>query len=71
MPTEAKVKINAHTDACTCLAINPTGDTLATGGDDKCLKLWNTKKMNEIAVLRVKNHVICAIAFSLDNEYLM
>lgn len=53
------------------MAFNPTGDTLATGGDDKCLKLWNTKKMNETAVLRVKNHVINAVAFSLDNEFLM
>ena len=61
----------AHNDACTSLAFNPLGDILATGGEDKCVKLWNTKKMTETAVLRAKTHSICAIAFSLDNEHLM
>lgn len=71
LPTTVKVKMMAHSEACTCMAFNPTGDTLATGGDDKCVKLWNTKKMTEMATLRSKSHSICAVAFSPDNELLM
>ena len=61
----------AHTEPCTALAYNPLGDMLATGSSDKCIRVWNSKKMNEVAVLRNKNYSICALAFSLDNEYLL
>jgi len=61
----------AHTEPCTALAYNPLGDILATGSSDKCIRLWNTKKMNEIALLRNRSHSICALAFSLDNEFLL
>jgi len=45
LPTKVKMKMIAHNDACTCLAFSSAGDTLATGSADKCVKLWNTKKM--------------------------
>lgn len=61
----------AHTRACTTLSFNPIGDILATGSSDKTIRLWSTKKMNEIAILRNKSHSICQIAFSLDNQYLL
>ena len=44
LPTNVKVKMIAHNDACTCMAFNPNGEFLATGGDDKMVKIWNTKK---------------------------
>ena len=34
----------AHSEACTALAFNPMGDTIATGGADKVVKLWALKK---------------------------
>ena len=48
----------AHTEACTAIAFNPSGDTLATGGADKYVRLWNVKKMQEIAGLKSKTHSI-------------
>lgn len=71
LPYEVKVKMVAHTDACTALAFNPIGDTLATGGADKVVCLWNVKKMQEVARLKSKTSSICALAFSLDNNFLM
>ena len=71
LPQDVKIKMVAHSDACTALAFSPLGDTLATGGADKCVRLWNVKKMNEGACLRNKTHSICAVAFSLDNSLLM
>jgi len=53
------------------LAFSPAGDTLATGSADKSVKLWNTSKMTETAVLRSKTHAISAICFSPDNDLLL
>ena len=75
LPTEVKVKMIAHNDACTCLAFNPTADILATGGADKCVKLWNTKKMPQLSEMEVlKSKVpqsVTAVCFSPDNELFM
>lgn len=70
LPSDSNQIINAHT-SCTALAFNSHGDTLATGGEDKCVKIWSTKDMKEVAVLKTKSHPVCAVAFSLDNEMLM
>ena len=44
LPTEVKTKMIAHSHACTALCFNPMGDIIATGGEDKAVKLWNLKK---------------------------
>ena len=73
LPTDPKIKMIAHSDPCTALTFNTLGDTLATGGADKMVKLWSIKgkKIHETCSLKSKTHSICAIAFSLDNDYLM
>ena len=71
LPYTVQHKMIAHTEPCTALAFNPMGDTLATGGADKEVILWNVKKMQDVVRLKSKNHSICALAFSLDNFYLM
>ena len=53
------------------MTFNPSGDTLATGGEDRCVKLWNTKKMTETSVVKSKTNAISAVAFSPDNELLL
>jgi len=71
LPTENYETINAHT-SCTAIAFNSHGDTLATGGADKCVKIWSIKDMKkEYAVLKTKSHPVSGVAFSLDNELLM
>lgn len=45
LPQQVQLRMVAHTEPCTALAFNPTGDTLATGGADKYVRLWNIKKM--------------------------
>jgi WD40 repeat protein len=63
----------AHTEPCTCLSFNTLGDTLATGGADKLVKLWSikNKKIHEATSLKSKTNSICALSFSIDNDYLM
>lgn len=59
--------------AITCLAFNPMGDILATGSADKSVKLWSLKKkkITEISTLKNRSNPICAVSFSLDNDYLV
>lgn len=54
LPYEVKVKMQAHSDACTALVFNPNGDTIATGGADKTVGLWSTKTMQSKASFRSK-----------------
>ena len=73
LPTVVRSKMIAHSGACTSLSFNISGDTLATAGSDRQVKLWGMKKktVNETMTLKNKTHSVCAIAFSLDNQYLM
>ena len=65
LPTNLVQKLAAHS-SCTALAFNNQGDIVATGGEDKLVKLWNTKERKELAILKNK-YVISAVAFSMDN----
>ena len=58
LPTEPKIKMIAHSDPCTALSFNTLGDTLATGGADKMVKLWSIKgkKIHETCSLKGKTH---------------
>ena len=51
LPTNLVQKQVAHS-SCTALSFNINGDTLATGGEDKIVKLWNTKEKKEVAILK-------------------
>ena len=46
LPMENVSTINAHS-SCMALAHNSRGDTIATGGEDNCVKIWSTKDMKE------------------------
>ena len=70
-PSNLKMKMAAHSEACCCVLYNPIGDVIATGGADKVVKIWQQKKMVEITQLKNKSHSVCTMAFSQDNEYLM
>jgi WD40 repeat protein len=43
---------------------------VATGGEDKLVKLWNTKERKELAILKNK-YVISNVAFSMDGSLFM
>eukprot|EP00892_Ulva_mutabilis_P005181 jgi/Ulvmu1/3034/UM015_0074.1 len=36
------VELAGHTDTVACLAIDPTGEVVATGGMDGCTRIWST-----------------------------
>ena len=44
----------AHDGSITCVALSPSKETLASGGEDGLLKIWNLRASKLFTVLR--NH---------------
>jgi WD40 repeat protein len=59
-----------HTDEVRCLAFSPNGRLLATGGGDRCIRLWDlSAKMSEKELAGHASPVNC-LAISPDGRYL-
>lgn len=60
--------LKGHTDTVNALAFTTNGGTLASGGDDKTIRLWETRTGTEI--LNIPSGKIHALAFSMDGKIL-
>jgi WD40 repeat protein len=54
-----------------CLAFSPDSKTLALGGDDGVIRLWDTRGWRERAVLRTHTDAVRSVAFSPDGRRLV
>jgi RNA polymerase sigma factor (sigma-70 family) len=61
--------LKGHTQPIVALAFSPDGDTLASGGWDKTVRLWNTKTGKLIDILTCPDEV-WAVSFSPDGKTL-
>ena len=52
------------------VAISPNGEILASGSDDKTIKLWNLKTGEEIVTLAGHSRFVKSVAFSSDGAIL-
>jgi WD40 repeat protein/tRNA A-37 threonylcarbamoyl transferase component Bud32 len=60
--------ITGHSGEVNSLAFNPVGTTLASGSDDKTIKLWNLKSRKEIRTFSGHKGIIYSIAMSPDGQ---
>ena len=60
--------LKGHTDTVNALAFTTNGRTLASGSDDKTIRLWDTSTGTEI--LNIPSGKIHALAFSMDGKIL-
>jgi WD40 repeat protein len=70
VPSKVEFRIPAHKQESTCLAFNPLGDAIVTGGADTLVRLWSPATGKEIQTLRGHSKAITDVAISLDNELL-
>jgi WD40 repeat protein len=65
-----EVVINAHKDVILGLAFSPDGNTLATCGYDRLIKLWDANTGKERRTLKDHSDSVYSVAFSPDGKLL-
>ncbi|GAB4366680.1 MAG: hypothetical protein Kow00121_04300 [Elainellaceae cyanobacterium] len=63
--------LNGHTDEVEATAISPDGQTLASGGADDTIKLWNLKTNELVRTLSGRFGNVLAVAISPDQQTLV
>jgi WD40 repeat protein len=53
------------------VVFSPDGKSLASGGTDSTVKLWNIELQKELTTLQVNRYDIASIKFSPDGKYLV
>lgn len=63
--------LHAHTSACFCLELSPTGRHLAVGGSDALISLWDTTEWVCKRTLAGMQGGVKQVAFSWDGSYIV
>ncbi|MCT7973012.1 NACHT and WD repeat domain-containing protein, partial [Laspinema olomoucense] len=63
-------RLEIHQESVNSIAFSPDGKTLASGGDDNTIKLWNVETWEEIYTLPGHQDSVWSIAFSPDGKTL-
>lgn len=63
--------VSGHSDGVWSVAISPNGEILASGSNDKTIKLWELKTGQEIQTLTDHSGSVRAVAISLNGETLV
>jgi len=68
LSTRRVVNLRGHTATVEGLACSPDGRRLATGSDDRTIKLWDTTTGEEVFTLRGHTSGVLCVAFSPDGQ---
>ncbi len=63
-------QLEGHSSSVFFVSFSPDGKTLATGSDDKTIKLWNLESGKEVYTLEGHDHSVYSVSFSPDGKTL-
>jgi WD40 repeat protein len=69
--SDPPVVLRGHTGLVTCLAFSPDGSRLASGSEDRTIKLWDPATGSEVLTLKGHDKPVLAVAFSADGNRLL
>jgi WD40 repeat protein len=65
------IGLKGYSSKVNCIAFSTNGNYLASGSDDKIIKLWNIETNKNVGILRGHHKCITSLAFSPDSRYLV
>ena len=70
-PSEIMLKTDVHKGECNVAAFDPLGGLIATGGADKCVKVWDTRTFELQHSYSSPNASVVRLCFSPSGERLL
>ncbi|KAF2018862.1 WD40 repeat-like protein [Aaosphaeria arxii CBS 175.79] len=68
---ENPITLTGHTSLCYALSMSPSGETLAVGGSDALVSLWDTQEWICVRTLNLVENPVKSVDFSFDGSYVV
>jgi WD40 repeat protein len=66
-----ELAFQGHTGTVNAIVFSPDGQSVATGSDDRTVRIWEASSGKQLAMLQGESGEVLAVAFSRDGKFLL